>query len=57
MISVSRLQPDVEHPPDVFYHRPQQQQQQEQRGYGRAYSQPQPAEEYVELHQKRESDI
>ncbi|XP_055321619.1 uncharacterized protein LOC129577870 [Sitodiplosis mosellana] len=45
---------DVEHP-EVSYHRPQE----EQRGYGRAYNQSQPAEEYVELQhqQKRESDI
>lgn len=47
------FQADIEHP-EVSYHRPQQ----EQRGYGRAYNfQSRPAEEYVELQQKRESDI
>jgi len=43
---------DIEHP-EVTYHRPQQ----EFKGYGRPHHQSHPAEEYVELQQKRESDI
>lgn len=58
------MQADVEHP-EVSYHRPQPELQRGVGGggagvggYGRAYNQSQqPTEEYVELQQKRESDI
>lgn len=46
------FQADIEHP-EVSYHRPQH----EVRGYGGAYHSSHPSEEYVELQQKRESDI